>query len=72
MNICCRAAADAEAGESPVEWDSLAIGSLSPMAVSRIEEYGILCDLEADENPIGLVAPHQVNLKRKHPVDFPC
>ena len=58
----CRAAAEAAAGEPPVDWSAFAIGSGVKGTVHELKDYGTICDLDLDPNLVGLVAPHQVRL----------
>ena len=57
--LYCRAEANAEGSES--DWAKTPIGSIAKGAVHDVKDYGIVCDLEANPDVVGLAATHQVH-----------
>ena len=55
----CRAEANSEGSES--DWAKTPIGSIAKGAVHDVKDYGIVCDLEANPDVVGLAATHQVS-----------
>ncbi|EFN56095.1 hypothetical protein CHLNCDRAFT_145628 [Chlorella variabilis] len=43
-----------------VDWAAFAIGGIAPGEVHEAKGYGLICDLEAHADVVGLVAPHQM------------
>lgn len=42
------------------DWAKTPIGSIARGAVHDVKDYGIVCDLAANPDVVGLVAPQQV------------
>jgi len=48
------------AGEAAVDWSLFGIGRVVSAVVHEVKEYGIICDLQDDDNLVGLIPLHQV------------
>ena len=55
----CRAAQEADK-DAVVDWSQLAPGTLAAGSVHDVQEYGIVCDLEAHPDLVGLLNTQQV------------
>ena len=60
----CRAEANAEGADS--DWNKTPIGAIAKGAVHDVKEYGVVCDLSANPDVVGLAATHQVCSCEKH------
>lgn len=60
----CRAEANAEGADS--DWSKTPIGAIAKGAVHDVKEYGVVCDLAANPDVVGLAAAHQVCSCKKH------
>ena len=61
LTLGCRAEANAEGAES--DWAKTPIGRIAKGAVHDVKDYGVVCDLEANPDVVGLAATHQVILQ---------
>lgn len=51
-----------DASSASIPWDgAVAVGAVVEGQVHARKEYGVLCDLAAHPDVVGLVAPEQVN-----------
>ena len=44
-----------------MDWASLAIGSAATGHVHEVQDYGVVCDLDANPDIVGLISTHQVS-----------
>ena len=43
-----------------MDWSRLAVGSATTGRVHEVQDYGIVCDLDAHPDIVGLISTHQV------------
>ena len=52
----------AEGKSSDVDWERLPVGGLAEGSVHEVKEYGIVCDLEAHPDLVGVATHEQVGI----------
>ena len=55
----CRSAQE-EDKDAVINWSKLALGSAAAGSVHDVQDYGIVCDLEAHPDLVGLLSTQQV------------